>query len=204
MLPVRVPGAADVGTSEEQPRAEARVSLHRNAAADLGLDPGTVASTVRGPVAGESVSQFEDPDVDSYGVRLRVDRTHRTQASDPMGLDLPAQGGRALVPVSQVAHLETGAAPSKIRRRDPLREVRAGAGTGGRSLGEVVRDLKQRADVMNQRGAFASTTRAIPSGWWRASGMPCPYPAWHRLARATGIRLPKTARQARRAAGKLK
>lgn len=65
-----------------------------------------------------------------------------------MGLDLPAQGGRVLVPLSQVAHLETGAAPSKIRRRDLLREVRITAGTEGRSLGEVVNDIKQRAVAM--------------------------------------------------------
>src|ERR1017187_10166746 len=119
----QVSGAADVDTSEEQPQAEVRVEVNRNAAADLGLDLGTVASTVRGLVAGEVVSQFEDPDGDSYDVRLRVDRASRTHATDLMGLDLPAQGGRVLVPLSQVAHLETGAAPSKIRRRDLLREV---------------------------------------------------------------------------------
>ena len=73
---------------------------------------------MRGLVAGEVVSQFEDPDGDSYDVRLRVQRADRTRAVDLLGLDLPAQGGRALVPASQIASLDTGAAPSKIRRRD--------------------------------------------------------------------------------------
>ncbi|MFN7999163.1 MAG: efflux RND transporter permease subunit [Bryobacteraceae bacterium] len=150
----KVTGAADVDTSEEQPQAEVRVNINRNAAADLGLDLGTVASTVRGLVAGEVVSQFEDPDGDSYDVRLRVEASHRTRAGDLMALDLPAQGGRALVPVSQVARLETGAAPSKIRRRDLLREIRISAGTEGRSLGEVIRDIKQRAEAMNLPQAF--------------------------------------------------
>ena len=44
-----------------------------------------------------------------------------------------------------MASLETGAAPSKIRRRDLLREIRISASTEGRSLGEVVADIKQRA-----------------------------------------------------------
>ena len=70
----QVPGAADVDTSEEQPQAEVRVAVNRKAAGDLGLDLGTVASTMRGLVAGEVVSQFEDPDGDSYDVRLRVER----------------------------------------------------------------------------------------------------------------------------------
>ncbi len=141
----QVPGAADVDTSEEPPQAEVRVAVDRDAAGDLGLDLGTVASTMRGLVAGEVVSQFEDPDGDSYDVRLRVQRGHRTRAADLMGLDLPAQGGRALVPASQVANLDSGTAPSKIRRRDLLREVRLSASTVNRSLGEVVNGIKDRA-----------------------------------------------------------
>jgi HAE1 family hydrophobic/amphiphilic exporter-1 len=144
----RVPGTADVDTSEEEPQSEVRVAMDRTAAGDLGLDLGTVASTIRGLVAGEVVSQFEDPDGDSYDVRLRVERAARTRAVDLLGLDLPAQGGRALVPVSQVARLEAGAAPSKIRRRDLLREIRISAGTEGRSLGEVIGDIKLRAAAM--------------------------------------------------------
>ena len=74
-------------------------ALNRKAAGDLGLDLGTVASTVRGLVAGEVVSQFEDPDGDSYDVRLRVDasRAHAAAATC-WSSTCPAQGGRALVP----------------------------------------------------------------------------------------------------------
>ncbi|MBZ5582558.1 MAG: efflux RND transporter permease subunit [Acidobacteriia bacterium] len=128
---------------------EVRVAVNRNAAADLGLDLGAVASTMRGLVAGEVVSQFEDKDGDSYDVRLRVERSNRIRALDLLGLDLPAQYGRALVPASQVARLETGAAPSKIRHRDLLREIRISAGTEGRSLGEVIADIKQRTAALN-------------------------------------------------------
>jgi HAE1 family hydrophobic/amphiphilic exporter-1 len=144
----RIPGTADLDTSEEEPQAEVRVVVNRKAAADLGLDLGTVASTLRGLVAGEVVSQFEDPDGDSYDVRLRVNAAERTRAIDLLGLDLPAQGGRALVPASQVASLENGAAPSKIRRRDLMREIRLSASTEKRSLGEVIGDIKQRANAL--------------------------------------------------------
>src|SRR5205807_10385332 len=120
----------------------------------LGLDVGTVASTIRGLVAGGVVSQYEDRDGDSYDVRLRVQRSDRTRAIDLLGLDLPAQGGRALVPASQIATLDTGAAPSKIRRRDLMREVRLSASTVGRSLGEVVGDIQRRAASL-----------AVPSGY---------------------------------------
>ncbi len=135
-------GAADVDTSEEPARPEVRVAVDRKAAGDLGLDLGTVASVVRGLVAGEVVSKFEDRDGDSYDVRLRVDPSRRQRQSDLRALDLPGRSG--LVPLNQVARIETGTAPSNIRRRDLMREVRISANTQGRSLGEVVNDIRAR------------------------------------------------------------
>jgi len=138
------PGTTDIDTSEEQPRPEVRVEVNRKAAGDLGLDVGTIATTVRGLVAGEVVSQFEDPDGDSYDVRLRVDPVQRSQSGDLLALDLPGRGGAALIPLSQVARIDDGVAPSKIRHRDLMREIRISANTQGRSLGEVVADLKTK------------------------------------------------------------
>ncbi len=140
----KVPGAADVDTSEEEPRPEMRIAVDRKAAGDLGLDVGTIASTVRGLVAGEVVSQYEDQDGDSYDVRLRVDPSERVSNLDLLALDLPGQGGSALVPLNQVAQIDAGTAPSKIRHRDLVREIRLSANTQGRSLNEVVTDVKQR------------------------------------------------------------
>lgn len=141
----QVPGAADIDTSEEQPRPEVRINLNRQAASDLGLDLGTVAATVRGLVNGDVVSQFEDADGDSYDVRLRVDAGYRTRSADLLGLDMPGRNGGALIPVSQVAAVEMGSAPSKIRRYDLMREVRLSANTQDRSLGEVIGEIQARA-----------------------------------------------------------
>src|SRR5690606_38867292 len=144
----QVPGAADIDTTEEKPRPEVRVRIDRKATGDLGLDLGGVASTVTGLVAGEVVSQFKDPDGDSYDVRLRLNREERTSNADLLAIDLPGHGGRELVPLSQIARLEDGAAPSKIRRLDLMREVRVSANTENRSLGEVVGDITARSAAM--------------------------------------------------------
>ncbi len=141
----QVQGAADVDTSDEDPRPEVRIRVNRQAAGDLGLDLGMVATTVRGLVAGEVVSQFEDADGDSYDVRLRAGASGRTHADDLLSLDMPGRGGRTLVPVSQVAAIDSSTAPSKIRRRDLMREIRISANTEKRSLGEVIGEIKQRA-----------------------------------------------------------
>jgi HAE1 family hydrophobic/amphiphilic exporter-1 len=97
---------------------------------------------VRGLVAGEVVSKFEDADGDSYDVRLRVDPKQRARSGDLLALDLPGQMGGVFVPLSQVARIEDGAAPSNIRRLDLVREIRVSASPQERSLGEVVNDIK--------------------------------------------------------------
>lgn len=79
----------------------------------------------------------------SYDVLLRLDPAQRTQRDDVMQIDLPAQSGRVLAPLSQVARVEKGTAPSKIRRRDLMREIRISANAQGRSLGEVIADIQQ-------------------------------------------------------------
>ena len=70
------------------------------------------------------------------------------RALDLLDLDLPAQGGAPLVPASQVAGLDSGAAPSKIRRRDlhardphQRGHRRALAGRGGRRYQTACRGL---------------------------------------------------------------
>jgi HAE1 family hydrophobic/amphiphilic exporter-1 len=138
------PGATDIDTSEDQPRPEMRIAVDRKAAGDLGLDLGSIATTVRGLVAGEVVSKFEDEDGDSYDVRLRTQPSERVYASNLLSLDLPGHRGTALVPLSQVARIEPGAAPSKIRRFDLVREIRVSAIPQNRSLGEVVNEVQQR------------------------------------------------------------
>ncbi len=153
----QVPGATDVDTSEEQPRPEVRVAVDRRAAADLGLDLGLVASTVRGLVAGEVVSKFEDADGDSYDVRLRVEPNERARAADLMSLDLPARMGKTLTPLSQVARLEPGTAPSNIRHLDLVREIRVSAATQDRSLGEVMTDIKTRLAAVDLPAGYSIT-----------------------------------------------
>jgi HAE1 family hydrophobic/amphiphilic exporter-1 len=140
------PGTADVDSSREDPRPEVRVRLDRKAASDLGLDLGTVASLVRGLIAGEVVSQFQDADGDAYDVRARLDEDQRRLREDLADIYVPVMNARLGsgqgVPLTQVAALEDAEAPSTIRRRDLMREVRVMASTQGRALGSVIDDLR--------------------------------------------------------------
>ena len=151
-----VPGAIDVDTTLEDPRPEVRVNLDRKAASDLGLNLGTVAATVRGLVAGEVVSQYQDADGDAYDVRLRLNQEQRRLRSDLEEIYVPVLnalmlpsgigGGRGgnSVPLSQIASLEESQAPSLIRRRDLMREVRVISSIQDRALGDIINDIKAK------------------------------------------------------------
>ncbi len=146
-------GTADVDTSREDPRPEVRVRLDRKAATDLGLDLGTVASMVRGLIAGEVVSQFQDADGDAYDVRVRLEEDQRRLRQDLADIYLPVvkglPGAGQGVPLTQVAGIEDSEAPSLIRRRDLMREVRVMASTVDRPLGDVVNELRARNATLN-------------------------------------------------------
>jgi HAE1 family hydrophobic/amphiphilic exporter-1 len=142
-------GTTDIDSSREDPRPEVRVRLDRKAASDLGLDLGTVASLVHGLVAGEVISQFQDADGDAYDVRVRLEEDQRRLREDladiyvPVVKRLPGAAAQG-VPLTQVAALEDSEAPSIIRRRDLLREVRVMASTHDRPLGDVVSETRAR------------------------------------------------------------
>jgi HAE1 family hydrophobic/amphiphilic exporter-1 len=140
------PGTADVDSSREDPRPEVRVRLDRKTASDLGLDLGTVASMVRGLIAGEVVSQFQDPDGDAYDVRVRLGEDQRRLRADLGDIYVPVMKGSLAagqgVPLTLVAALEDSEAPSIIRRRDLLREVRVNATIQDRPLGTIIDDLR--------------------------------------------------------------
>ncbi len=149
------PGAADVDTTLEDPRPEVRVNLDRKAASDLGLNLGTVAATVRGLIAGEVVSQYQDADGDAYDVRLRLNQDQRRLRSDLDQIYVPVlnaamlsgmngERGSSSVPLSQVASLEESQAPSLIRRRDLMREVRVVSSIQDRALGDVINDIRAK------------------------------------------------------------
>jgi HAE1 family hydrophobic/amphiphilic exporter-1 len=158
-----VRGTTDVDSSQEDPRPEIRIQVDRKAASDLGLDLGTVASIVRGLVAGEVVSQYQDADGDAYDVRVRLEEDQRRLREDLADIAVPVMtapaGTGSTVPLSLVAQLEDSEAPSLIRRRDLMREVRVMASTQDRPLGDVIDELRARnAEIQLPPGVQISYT----------------------------------------------
>jgi hydrophobic/amphiphilic exporter-1 (mainly G- bacteria), HAE1 family len=147
-------GVADIESSLEKAKPELRVRIDRARAADLGLNAGPIASTLRAAVAGTVASTVEDAAGDSHDVRVRLRPDQRRFGPDLLALTVPtdkddARGNKILVPLRELAAVDAGRGPSTIRRQDLQREVRISASTDGRSLGEIAGDIEKAAAAIS-------------------------------------------------------
>jgi HAE1 family hydrophobic/amphiphilic exporter-1 len=147
-------GVADVESSLEKSKPELRVRIDRARAADLGLNAGPIASTLRAAVAGTVASTVEDAAGDSHDVRVRLRPDQRRFGPDLLALTVPTdkdddRGDKILVPLRELATVDAGTGPSTIRRKDLQREVRISASADGRSLGEISADIERAAGALD-------------------------------------------------------
>src|SRR5207248_1460656 len=78
----KVPGIADMETSEKALNPALSIRLNNDAAADLGISVQQVGATVRPLLAGETVSYWLAPDGQNYEVNVQLPREGRRLASD--------------------------------------------------------------------------------------------------------------------------
>jgi HAE1 family hydrophobic/amphiphilic exporter-1 len=116
----KVPGAVDVDSSLVVGNPEARVTIDRNRAAALGVEPIDIASTLQLLVGGLKVSTYSDRGED-YDIRVRALRQYRV---DERGLliTVPSRSVSA-VPLDSVVRVALAVGPSKIERLNRRRQV---------------------------------------------------------------------------------
>ena len=141
-----IPGLVDLDSSLKPNKPMVNIEVHRDAAADLGLSVGGMASALRTWVAGQTVGNWRASDDQTYDVNVRLAPEAR---STPQNLErLPfalsaADGGTRIVRLNQVASVVDTTGPSQINRRNLNREVAINANVYLRSAGEVTADIKQ-------------------------------------------------------------
>lgn len=142
-----VPGAIEVESGLEQERPEMRVSINREAAADLGIGVQSIAQAIRPLVSGVTATTWEDPNGEKYDVVVQVPPEAR-QSDDDLAR-IPITVGRTdeagmpgIVPLSHLARIDRGLAPPKIERQDLARMVKVEANLSGRPLTDVSSDIE--------------------------------------------------------------
>ena len=147
----QVPNAVDVGLSTRGQKPELSVRIDRGVAGVREVDASTIALALRPAFAGLDVGDWIDPDGETRDVVLRLAPGGRDRPVDVRELQIPLVargpgGAPALVPLAQVATVETGVGPAQIDHLDRERVVTVGANLQGRSLGEVSADIMARVE----------------------------------------------------------
>jgi hydrophobic/amphiphilic exporter-1 (mainly G- bacteria), HAE1 family len=144
----KVPGIADMETSEKAANPALSIRLNNDAAADLGISVQQVGATVRPLLAGQTVTYWLGPDGQNYEVNVQLPREGRRLASDVGNLYISSNkrgpdGELRMVPLRQVAEIVETTSPQIIKRQDLQRRVALYANAEGRPSGNVGDDVEK-------------------------------------------------------------
>jgi HAE1 family hydrophobic/amphiphilic exporter-1 len=149
-----IAGVVDLDSSLKPDKPTINVNPRRDIAADLGIGVAQIGGALRPLLAGEAASTWRAPDDENYDVTVRLSPSDRSQADDLQRLMLSstqtnADGSPRMVPLRQVADLQSANGASQINRRDLNREVELSANVVGRSAGQVSNELKQALEQIH-------------------------------------------------------
>jgi len=143
-----VPGAVDVGLSEQDPQDELKIELDRGLANALGISVADAAQALRVAFAGVEVGDWVDPAGETRDVAVRLDPADRVDASNIERLPIAVNGSNRIVPLEQIATVTMGKGPSQINHAEGKRTISVSANAQGRSPGEVTEDALKLAKAI--------------------------------------------------------
>ncbi len=145
----QVPGAVDVGLSEQDPQNELRIELDRGLANTLGISVSDAAQALRVAFAGVEVGDWVDPIGETRDVSVRLHPSDRVDASNIERLPITVTGSNRMVPLEQIATVTMGKGPSQIQHANGKRTISVAANAQGRSPGEITADALKIARAMD-------------------------------------------------------
>ncbi len=140
------PGVADIQVKYSPGMPELKVAVDRQRAADQGLVVAQVALAIRTAVEGEEATKLR-LGKDEIPIVVRIRKEDRASEDDLARIKLWSPKG--LVALGDVAKLERGAGPQVIERENRTRQIAVWASMRGRSLGEIVTELKPKLDKLD-------------------------------------------------------
>ncbi|WP_437816680.1 efflux RND transporter permease subunit [Sorangium sp. So ce1078] len=150
-----MPGVVDPDTSLLVGKPEIRVIIDRKKAADLGVQVGDVASTLRLLVGGYKVSTYNEGG-EQYEVRARALPSFRSDKEGLAKITVPSTKLGA-VTLDNVVTFTEGTGPSRIERYNRQRQVMLMANLeAGYSQQTVVQELDKAVSQMNLAPGYSA------------------------------------------------
>ena len=144
----QVPGAVDVGLSQQDPQDELKIELDRGLANALGISVADAAQALRVAFAGVEVGDWIDPTGEARDVAVRLHPDDRVDAGNIERLPIAVGEGNQMVPLEQIARVTIGKGPSQIQHSGGKRTISVSANVQGRAAGEVTADAMKLARAM--------------------------------------------------------
>ncbi|MDE2149973.1 MAG: efflux RND transporter permease subunit [Gammaproteobacteria bacterium] len=144
----KIPGIADLESSETGDNPTIAVRVNDELASDLGLNVAAIGNALRPLIAGDQIGHWLGADGQDYDVVVRLPRGDRRLVSDLgdlylSGTRLNADGTPMLVPLRQVAGFVETKTPQQIKRQNLQRRVSLYANAVGRAAGDVGADVSK-------------------------------------------------------------
>ena len=149
-----IPGAVDVGLSEQDPKDELQIELNRGLANSLGISVADAAQDLRVAFAGVEVGDWIDPTGLARDVAVRLQPSDRLNAENIEHLPIAVPGTNTMVPLDQIASIKMSKGPAKIEHNDGKRMVNVSCNVQGRSAGEVTSDAIKLAKAIDFPDGF--------------------------------------------------
>ncbi|WLI90352.1 efflux RND transporter permease subunit [Massilia sp. R2A-15] len=145
----QVPGAVDVGLSQQDPKNELKIELNRGLANSMGISVNDAAQALRVAFAGVEVGDWVDPTGETRDVAVRLHPDDRVGLENIERLPIAVSGTNDMVPLDQIAKVTMGKGPSGIEHVDGKRTITVSANVQGRSNGEVTTEAMKLAKTFD-------------------------------------------------------
>jgi len=137
-----IEGTVDVTISQPPPRTELWVEVDKERATSLGISTAEIARTLRAYYYGVDAEPFWDAS-EEYDIHLQLPEEIRDDPERLLWLPLKTIAGKVIT-LGNVAHIEERPGPVEIKHKERQRVVYVEADTFGRSMGEVMREFRER------------------------------------------------------------
>lgn len=142
-----VTGLVDLQDDLARAQPEIRIVVDRERASLLQLSTSEISEMAKAAISGTKLGVFREGE-DEYDIVARFPPSRRKNMTDIENLLIPAESG-VPIPLSSVAHIETGVGFGSIRHLDLKRVATLSADTYGRNSNEVLAEVQERLADMN-------------------------------------------------------
>lgn len=148
-------GYRDVKTSAESGKPQINVSIRRDLAADLGVSPMMVASTIKTAIGGTDVAKFKRG-ADRYNIAVRFEKPFR-QSLDQLELLSVKNNMGKLIPLKNVIEVSQDDSPSEINRANRSRQISlyANLDHSEKVIGQAMPEIQKFIDEMDLPAGYS-------------------------------------------------